>query len=114
MQNKRFMIDKIPVVPEEMMRVPNGLILTAGFIGSTAHVWLKVEEGDDRIMGLICLPNGGPYLLEETEDFYSAAHAYSFMKRSAVKLKSGSQEVGVAFHVFTWAPKAVLLPTLIQ
>lgn len=109
----RFMIDKIPVIPEEMIQVPNGDILTAAFVGSVPHVWLKVNEGDDRTMGLIVLPNGGPYKLEETDDFFAAEFATSFLARSTLKTTK-PHDIGIAFHVFIWKPKIVLASMLVQ
>lgn len=97
-----FVIDKLPVNPEEMIRVPYGTIVHAGFVGSTAHVWIMVQVGEDRAMGVIVLPNGGPYDLQETEEFFPATHAKSFEWKSKIKTKDS---MGVAFHVFTWAPK---------
>lgn len=106
---RRFMIEKIPVVPEEMIQVPCGKMLFASFVGSVAYVWLQVHEGDDRTMGLLVLPDGGPYKFEDSPDFYDAEHAASFAKMGTFK----KDTVIAAFHVFIWPPKAAM-PVLLD
>lgn len=105
----KFIIERFPVLPDEIVRVPNGEVLMAAFVGQSAYAWIRIEEDETEAMGLVVIPNGGPYDLQETEEFQSPVHVASFMKRSTIKT-STLNDTGVAFHLFCWKPRIYLNP----
>lgn len=105
----KFMIERFPLMPAEIVRVPNGEVLMAAFIGTSAYVWIRIEEGEDQAMGLVAVPNGGPYDLQDTDEFGEPFHVASFLKRSTIKINE-RRETGVAFHLFCWKPRVFKNP----
>lgn len=104
MLTQEFVIEKYPLLPNEMCQIPAGEVLLCSFLASQAYAWVKVSKGEDRTMGIVAIPNGGPYKLETDVGFMPPVHAGSFLKKSTITSTNRGLDAGIAFHVFVWQP----------